>query len=188
MAETRVFDLRLLACFYFFHFLRHGMIFPLIPLYANELDYSPSTIGLIIGSFNFMAMLLAIPIGGITDRIGVRRMLLFGVCSNIIHSLLLIVTASLGLFLAAQLFGGLGFLLVIVCTQTYITAFADSGLRERGFGLISLTSALGQMIGPLLGGWLLTLLGYAPVFALSAGMGCLGFCVLGLRKGTGRTK
>ncbi|MCF8105682.1 MAG: MFS transporter [Desulfohalobiaceae bacterium] len=189
MTESRIFDLRLLACLYFFHFLRHGMIFPLIPLYAHELGYSPSTIGLIIGSFNFLAMLLAIPIGGITDRIGVRRMLLFGVCSNIIHSLLLIVSASgLGLFLAAQLCGGLGFLLIIVCTQTYVTGFEETAFREKGFGLISLTSALGQMIGPILGGWLLSLAGYGPVFALSAGAACLGFCVLGLRQGSRRSQ
>lgn len=157
------------------------MIFPLIPLYADRLGFSPSGIGMIVGSFSFMAMLLAIPIGSITDRLGVRPLLLMGVASNIVHSLLLMQVQSFLLFLLAQLFGGLGFLLIIVCTQSFITSLADNLLRERGFGLISLTSAAGQMIGPFLGGTLLNIFTYSQVFAFSVFLACLGFCVLWLK-------
>ena len=156
------------------------MIFPLIPLYADRLGFSPSGIGLVVGAFSFMAMLLAIPIGSMTDRLGVRPLLLMGVTANILHSLLLMQVQSFWLFLVAQVFGGIGFLLIIVCTQAYVTGLADNVLRERGFGLISLTSAAGQMIGPFLGGSLLNIVTFSQVFAVSVGLACLGFCVLWL--------
>ena len=181
-------SLRLLGFLYFVLFLRHGMIFPLIPLYVDRLGFSPSAIGMIVGCFSFMSMLLAIPIGRITDRLGVRPLLLAGVAANIVHSLLLMKVQTLGLLLAAQLFGGLGFLLIIVSSQAYITGLSETSLRERGFGLISLTSAVGQMFGPFLGGTLLNWTTYSQVFGLSVLLACLGFCILWLKPQASSTR
>lgn len=73
-----------------FHFTRHGIIFPFIPLLAAKLGAGPTTIGFIVGAFSLMAVCLSIPLGGLVDRFGVKRLLLIGVLCNIANAVMLL--------------------------------------------------------------------------------------------------
>lgn len=61
------------------HFTRHGIVFPFIPLLAERMGAGPSTIGYIVGAFSLTAVVLSIPLGGLVDRFGVKRLLIIGV-------------------------------------------------------------------------------------------------------------
>ena len=66
------------------HFIRHGIIFPFIPLLAEQMGAGPMTIGFIVGSFSLIAVFLSIPLGGLVGRFGVKRLLVLGVSCNIV--------------------------------------------------------------------------------------------------------
>jgi MFS family permease len=72
------------------NFTRLGMVFPLVPLLAHDLGASPAVIGVIVGAFGVLSFFLGIPIGGFTDRVGVKRALALGVLCNIVSALLLV--------------------------------------------------------------------------------------------------
>jgi MFS family permease len=91
------------------------------------------------------------------------------------------VADTLFLLLAAQIVGGLGFLLVIVSSQAYVGQITETKQRERGFAVFSFTAAIGQALGPLGGGFLLAQFGFDAAFGVSLLLAVSGFCMIGLR-------
>ena len=93
------------------HFTRYGIIFPFIPLLAEKMGAGPSTIGFIVGAFSLIAVFLSIPLGGLVDRFGVKRLLVFGVICNIANAVILLQTDTVSKVIIAQLIAGIAFLL-----------------------------------------------------------------------------
>jgi MFS family permease len=174
--------MRLIALAYFAHFLRHGMIFPLIPLFAKEMEASGALIGAAVSAFSLLSLVAAVPLGRLTDRIGARSLLLASASFNCLYSLLLLAAEGIPGLVAAQMLGGLGFLLLIVSSQSWVSRHADKGIRERGFGFLSLAAAAGQSLGPFFGGMLLSRTSFPIVFTAALGLSLIGFCVAGLRE------
>ena len=164
------------------HFIRHGMVFPLIPLYAQKMGGGATEIGLVASSFNLLSVFLAIPIGGVIERLGMKPVLLLGVACNVLYALLLAAAPSLMIVMLAQICGGLGFLFLIVSSQTYVSHMAEDRYRERGFGFLALTAALGFMLGPPLGGALSVNHGYRFVFTFSGILAASGLVAFFLKK------
>jgi MFS family permease len=85
-----------------------------------------------------------------------------------------------------QLVGGVAFLFIILSSQTYVSRMGDIRLRERGFGAMSFTAAVGQTLGPFCGGYLTSLFAIQTVFLLAFFLSFLGLCVLGLQEETAK--
>jgi MFS family permease len=162
-------------------FVRYGMVFPLVPLEAQELGASPAMIGLIVGAFSLLSLFLAVPIGGITDRFGVKRILLLGVLCNV-SSALLLLHASVFFLMTSQILGGLGFQLHIVSSQSFVASIDSPLRRERTFGYLTFSAALGQSLGPVLGGIIATRFGYHEAFLAALLLSVAGLIVLGVRE------
>jgi MFS family permease len=164
------------------NFVRFGMIFPLIPLLAHHLGSSSALIGLIVGAFSLLSFFLAIPIGGFTDRFGVKRMLYWGVLLNIASAFLLLYPSHVILLMVSQILGGLGFQLQIVASQSFIASLESPYRRERGFGYLTFSAAVGQMIGPVLGGVTASRFNFHDAFFVALLLSVAGLIVLGLRE------
>ncbi len=173
--------MKLLAFVYFFHFLRHGIIFPFIPLYAQSLGASPFYIGIVVSAFSLLSLFLALPSGIIMDRIRTKYTLFLGIIANVIYSLLLIYSRSIFLLILAQFIGGLGFLFIIVGAQIYVSGFRERWKREKGFGFITFSAALGQMTGPFIGGLIFSKSSFYMLFYVSLIMSLTGVVVLSLK-------
>lgn len=158
------------------------MVFPLIPLYAENLGCTASQIGIAVGSFSVLSMFLAIPVGTVVDKKSVKWTLFLGVLCNIIYSLLLWHSSSLNMLMLAQICGGLGFLVLIVSSQAYISGFTDQRYTESYFGYLSLAAALGQTIGPYLGGAIISKSNFSYLFGTAVLFSITGLWSLGLRE------
>ena len=164
-----------------FHFTRHGIIFPFIPLLAEKMGAGPTTIGFIVGAFSLIAVFLSIPLGGLVDRFGVKRLLVFGVICNIANAVLLLHMDTVAKLIVAQLIAGIAFLLHVVASQAFISRLPDAARRERGFGWISFGAAAGQGVGPVLGGYLVTHYDYRVAFWVVLMLSSAGLILLGLK-------
>jgi len=150
---------------------------PIVNDVVDDLDISLSRMGSVLGSWQFIYLFSAIPLGVLIDRIGLRRSLL--IASVIIAASIVlrgISTSYLTLWLAVAIFGFGGPLISIGAPKLIGHWF---GARERGL-------AMGiYMTGPSLGGvislsmtnsvmmplfefqWRAVLLAYAGVVVLS---------------------
>ncbi len=172
------------------HFTRHGIIFPFIPLLAEKMGAGPTTIGFIVGAFSLIAVFLAIPIGGLVDRLGVKRLLLLGVICNIANAVILLQTDTVSKLIVAQLIAGIAFLLHVVASQAFISRLPDASRREKGFGWLSFGGAAGLSVGPILGGVLVGHFDYRAAFWAVLVLSSGGLILLGLKntRATGPTK
>jgi len=163
------------------HFTRHGIIFPFIPLLAEQMGAGPTTIGFIVGAFSLIAVFLSIPLGGLVDRFGVKRLLLVGVLCNITNAIILLQTDTVETLIAAQLIAGIAFLLHVVASQAFISRLPDATRREKGFGWLSFGAAAGQGVGPILGGILVDRFDYPAAFGVVLALSSAGLILLGLK-------
>jgi len=173
--------MRLILIAFILHFTRHGIIFPFIPLLSEKMGAGPTTIGLIVGAFSLIAVFLSIPIGGLVDRFGVKRLLVFGVICNITNAVILLHTDTVLKLIAAQLIAGIAFLLHVVASQAFISRLPNASRREKGFGWLSFGGAAGLSVGPILGGILLDRFDYQVTFWVVLAVSSGGLILLGLK-------
>jgi len=163
------------------HFTRHGIVFPFIPLLAETMGAGPSTIGFIVGAFSLVAVFLSIPLGGMVDRFGVKRLLLFGVICNILNAVILIHADTIPELIISQLIARIAFLLYVIASQAFFSRLPDSSRREKGFGWLSFGAAAGQSVGPILGGVLVDRFDYQAAFWVVLALSSAGLVLLGLK-------
>ena len=164
-----------------FHFTRHGISFPLIPLLAENFGAAPSEIGFVVGAFGLIGVFLSIPLGGLIDRVGPKRMLVFGVISNIANAAILLHASTISELIIAQMIAGLAFTLIIVGSQALISKILNASERDKAFGLLTVGASIGQGLGPVLGGFLVERFDYQTAFYLLLIFSSMGLLVLGIR-------
>jgi MFS family permease len=163
------------------HFTRFGIIFPFMPLLAEKMGAGPTTTGFIVGAFSLIAVFLSIPLGGLVDRFGVKRLLVSGIICNIANALILLQTDTIPKLIAAQVIAGIGFQLHVIAGQAFFSRLPNAARREKGFGWFSFGAAAGQSVGPVLGGILVHYFGYPTAFWVALILSSAGLVVLGLR-------
>jgi MFS family permease len=127
-----------------------GIVLPILPLYARELDASPATIGALVASFSLMQLLCSPLWGRASDRWGRKPVLLVSLVGTAIGSLLTGLAGSLGLLFAARLLDGASGASVSVA-QAAVTDVAPPQERARLLGLLGAAFGVGFVVGPAIG-------------------------------------
>jgi DHA1 family tetracycline resistance protein-like MFS transporter len=130
-----------------------GIIIPLLPLYAESFDASPTTIGVLLASYSLMQMVSTPYLGALSDKYGRRPVLIISQIGTLASFILLGMAHSLPmLFIARLLDGASGG--NISTAQAYISDVTPEHNRAKAFGLIGAAFGIGFILGPALGGFL----------------------------------
>ncbi len=151
-----------------------SLVMPFLPLYVQKMGISGHSVELwtgVIFSATYVAAAVALPFWGrLSDRTG-RRPIMIG--------------ASLGQGVAVTLMGlathpwqlvvlrlmlGACFGIMSACIA-YMTAITPKGQTGYMLGMIQTAVTSGSILGPFLGGFLATFMGYQPIFFLN-GLTC----------------
>ncbi len=123
----------------------------------------------IIDIYGFMLAGALIPIGGLGDRIGRRKLLLIGAAAFGAASLVsAFSTTALMLIAARALLGVAGAALVPSTLSLLSNLFEDPTERTRAIGVWGASFAVGAAVGPLIGGVLLEHFWWGSVFLVGA--------------------
>jgi MFS family permease len=169
---TRPFVLICLATGFFY--LSFYLILPSMPLYVAGLGGTSTQIGLIIGLFAFMAMILRPPSGWLTDTRGNRPVLLAGMTIFLLASLGYILTPSVQGILVLRLFHGMGMGLFPTAATVVVAELAPPARRGEAMGWFGFANSLAFVAGPTAGLAVVGGAGYASLFLLAAGSAALG--------------
>lgn len=127
-----------------------------VPAIAKSLNHSPLAMQSAIISYTLTVAML-IPISGwLADKFGTRKIFTLSVLLFVSGSLLCAMSGSLLMLVAARIIQGVGGAMMMpVARLTLLRAYPRSELLQV-LNFITIPGLIGPIIGPLLGGWLVT--------------------------------
>lgn len=141
----------------FIDLIGFGIVLPLLPIFAKNLNAHGLTIGALMASYSAMQFLFAPVWGRLSDRVGRRPILLFSTAGAAMSYALFAVGSGMTgggglavLFVSRILAGVCG--ANITVAQAYIADITPPEDRSKRMGLIGMAFGLGFIFGPALGG------------------------------------
>lgn len=163
-----IFALRMLGLF---------MILPVFSLSAQQYTHStPLLIGLAIGAYGLTQALLQIPFGMLSDRIGRKKVIFFGLVLFAFGSVLAALADSIYTVIAGRLLQGSGAIAAVVMALT--ADLTRDQHRTKAMAAIGISIGLSFSVALASGAALENWLGLAGIFWATAIMALLGIVVL----------
>ncbi len=162
-----VFSTRLLGLF---------MIYPIFAVYARHLrGATPTMIGLALGAYGLTQGLLQIPFGLLSDRIGRKVVIAFGLLLFAIGSAVAAMSDTITGVLIGRALQGMGAVGSVILAL--VADLTREEIRTRAMAIVGMTigASFGaaMLLGPVLMGWI----GGSGIFWLTVGLALLGIAI-----------
>ena len=151
---------------------------PLYPFFARSLGASVSLIGALASSTGLTMVLLSIPLGSLSDRLGRKRIMQLGIACFIVAPLLYTFASEPLHLLPARIVMGVAMGSTFSIGFVYATEIAPKNRRGLAQGLYLTSMGTGFTVGPLIGGFAAKAVGYSSAFYITAGLAACGFIAL----------
>jgi DHA1 family tetracycline resistance protein-like MFS transporter len=165
--------------------LGFSLVMPLLPPFAAQYGFSKGQIGLLLAAFPICQLIAGPILGRLSDRYGRRPVLAVSQAGTSISFLILALSHDFRIMLLARMLDGASGGNILVA-QAYIADVTEGKDRARGMGIIGAAFGIGFVLGPILGGLLLSL-PIDPVwrlrlpFLLAAGLSTVAWLLVLLR-------
>lgn len=157
----------------FLDMLIYGLVVPILPRFAEQLGANQTEIGLLFASYA-VVLFIATPIfGALSDRIGRRGPMLWGLLGLAAATLLFAFADNFPMLVAARSLQGLAAAITWTSGLAIIADVYPSADRGRAMGMALSGQAAGMLLGPVAGGWLYQLGDYRLPFFVAAGLAML---------------
>ena len=150
-----------------------GLASAFLPILALELDPSGMMVGYVVSAWFLTRVFIELPSGVISDRIGRRRLLIFGIALSSVGSLLCATANSIYLLIVGRGLWGFGAALFFLNNTAILIDLFKSKRRGRALGTFQGIQFVGSLIGAPLGAFFASLIGYSSVFYITFGILCL---------------
>jgi DHA1 family multidrug resistance protein-like MFS transporter len=136
-----------------------GITLPLLPFYIQKLSLaegiSPEKVwlhvGLITGSYPLMQFLFSPHLGSLSDKIGRRPLILYGLLGYSVTMFLFSISGSIFLLYLFRLMSGIFSAAFLTASSAYIADKTTEKARGSGMALLVSVAGLGAVAGPLIG-------------------------------------
>ncbi|WP_406396542.1 MFS transporter [Streptomyces sp. NBC_00887] len=158
---------------YFMVILDVTIINVAVPVVGRELSASLTAIQWITNGYTLASAGLLLTGGALGDRLGNRRIFCTGVMVFTAASAGCGLAQHTGALVAARLLEGVGAALIVPGSLALLQqAYPSPAERSRAFGLWGSMAGIAASAGPLLGGLLVTTVGWRWVFFINLPIGC----------------
>jgi MFS family permease len=154
-----------------------GSYSPLIPLYAQKLGASFYDLGIIGTVFSLPYVFLPLIIGSISDKFERRYFFLLGVSSTTIVAWLFTIASNVQHIMIIRLFYGIAYAFLWPIIEALISDSTTKEKRTMAMGRFFSTSALGFLLGPLIGGIILQEFGFYYLFTTAGILGLIAVII-----------
>lgn len=133
------------------------ILFPFFTLYiTSRFGVGMTTVGFIFGIFSITSIVGSTVGGALTDRLGRKPMILFGLTMSAISSIWLGFAGSLPVFFAGSVFVGLFSNTGGPAQQAMLADILPDSQRAQGFAIWRIVVNVSAAVGPAIGGMLAT--------------------------------
>jgi EmrB/QacA subfamily drug resistance transporter len=138
-----------------------------LPTLARDLHAGTSALQWITDAYTLCFAALLIPAGALGDRYGRRRALIGGLLVFGLGSLAAAHAATAGMLIADRVVMGIGAAFVMPSTLSILTSVFPADERPQAIGAWAAVAGVGVVIGPTLGGALLTHFAWGSIFLVN---------------------
>lgn len=160
----------------FIDLLGFGIVFPLLPGYAKELEIKDELIGILMGSFAFVQFFASPFWGSLSDRIGRRPVILVSTLISTAAYIVFGFANTFAIILISRILSGFGSG-NISAAQAYVADITPPQDRAKKMGIIGAAFGLGFAFGPALGGFIKEQMGIEFVGFIAAGLCIINFAL-----------
>jgi MFS transporter, DHA1 family, tetracycline resistance protein len=136
--------------------LGFSIVMPLLAPFAEHYGFADWQIGLLFAAYPCCQLFAGPILGRLSDRFGRRPLLAFSQAGTALSFILLGCSRDFRVMLLARMLDGASGGNILVA-QAYVADVTTPENRARGMGLIGMAFGLGFVLGPLIGGLLLSL-------------------------------
>jgi EmrB/QacA subfamily drug resistance transporter len=164
----------LVAVAFFMESLDTTILNTAVPAIAAALHVAPLSMKAVLTSYT-LSLAVFIPVSGwVADRFGTRRVFASAIALFTLGSLLCGLSNSIHVLVACRVLQGCGgAMMVPVGRLTLVRTFAKSEL-VRAMSFVAIPSLVGPMLGPLVGGFIVSLVHWRVIFFVNLPMGLVG--------------
>jgi DHA2 family methylenomycin A resistance protein-like MFS transporter len=156
-----------------------------LPRMGASFGVDISALQWVVNAYTLALASLLLSAGALSDRIGARRAFVWGFGLFTAGSLVCALAPSAGTLIAARAGQGAGAALLLPCSLALLNHACgdDRAARARSIGFWAAAGGVGVTVGPVLGGLLVSTLGWPSIFLVNLPIGLIGiWLTLGFTK------
>jgi EmrB/QacA subfamily drug resistance transporter len=181
--SSRVLVPLVVACAMFMQNLDSTVIATALPTIARSLGESPLRLNVAITCY-LLSLAVFIPISGWTaDRFGARRVFSLAIVVFTLGSIACGISNSLATLVAARILQGMGGALMVPVGRLVLLRTVAKSDLVRAMSYVSVPALIGPVMGPPLGGFIVTFASWRWIFFINIPIGILGIILVNLLVG-----
>lgn len=158
--------------------LCQSSLVPLLPSLERQLSLSGAETGAVLSAATFATLLVALPIGVLSDRVGARRLTIGAGALLAASAAIVGVAGSFAVLEAGRALFGVAFATIWTAGVALVSGLAS---RRAAVGATIAVGGLAHFVGPVVSGFLAEHVGRAAPFGIAAGIAAaatLALCAL----------
>src|SRR5437016_7178299 len=170
----------IVACAMFMQNLDSTIIATVLPAIGESIGESPLRLNVAITCY-LLSLAVFIPISGWTaDRFGARRVFSLAIVVFTLGSIGCGMANSLGALVAARIVQGMGGALMVPVGRLVLLRTVEKSDLVRAMSYVSVPALIGPVMGPPLGGFIVTYWSWRWIFFINIPIGVLGIVLVNL--------
>lgn len=131
-----------------------SLVTPILPLYALSFNITLAMVGVLVASVGVSKVLLDIPAGVVSDRIGVKRFMQMGLGLVALSALISATAVGFWMLLFGLVLQGIGTAVYFTTSYLGVSRLGPTSKRGQHMSIFISLQFLGATSGPILGGFI----------------------------------
>ena len=149
-----------------------------LPTMARDLHEDSLRLNLAISCY-FLSSAMFVPLSGwMADRFGARRVLIAAIAMFTVSSLLCGISQTLLQLISARILQGMAGAMMVPVGRLLVLKTAPKSQLMRATAVLTMPALLGPMLGPVVGGFIVTVADWRWIFYLNIPIGVLGLALV----------